>query len=623
MKSNLQYIGKNVIRFARKAWSGSPWHIFILAVVALLALIPAPAHGLVAEFFAMLFSGLNAFFGVFINLLAAIVQWLISPTTFEFVQNEAVVRAWRMVRDFVNLGFVLAIVVIAIGFILRLQTYGSSKTLSRLIIAAILVNFSLVIAGLFIDVSALITGTFLERFNLRNIATNLMSSTGFSHMWLPDPNRPFLIRAVGFLMRFHPYVDAIATANVVTKGILTSMFSIMMIATLGALIIMLLIRTARLWFLLVLAPVAWFSWIFPALEKNWHKWWDEFLRWTFFAPIVVFFLALSLSILGPSESPTTPPPTTSFWGRAIAVFQSVWREAIQSTESVNALAARFFLAITLIIFSMMMANQLSITFADTGLKWARGIAVWPGLTAWRAGAREGSRRFATGRMGQWVKDRTAGMPFGLGGISRKIGEMQKVGEKETEAARAELEVLRRNPDRLANIANGAGVTGKLLTEPYRLAALQLLGEENELGRISPSRRDALMQRAHQISPELARQMLQAAPVHLLDAYNAIPGIRQRDMQWALNRMTDEQLLRMRDTDLQQERIARALSVGALRHIDERGSDTQIQATKQAWTVFLARVNTPGYTPTADEQRSIDRYNKMKLNPAYSHMNILP
>ena len=46
-----------------------------------------------------------------------------------------------------NLGFVLAIIVIALATILRSETYGYKKSLWRLVVMAILVNFGLVITA--------------------------------------------------------------------------------------------------------------------------------------------------------------------------------------------------------------------------------------------------------------------------------------------------------------------------------------------------------------------------------------------------------------------------------------------------------------------------------------------
>ncbi|MBI3638162.1 hypothetical protein HY227_00255, partial [Candidatus Wolfebacteria bacterium] len=65
-----------------------------------------------------------------------------------FVKN-----GWEIVRNITNLGFVIAIIIIAFATIFRRESYAMKQTLGKLIVAALLVNFSLVIAGSIINLS--------------------------------------------------------------------------------------------------------------------------------------------------------------------------------------------------------------------------------------------------------------------------------------------------------------------------------------------------------------------------------------------------------------------------------------------------------------------------------------
>ena len=72
----------------------------------------------------------------------------------------------------------------------------------------------------------------------------------------------------------------------------------------GALVITLVIRNFWLWILLILAPLAWFLGIvpIPMLSKYSSQWWSNFLKWSFMAPIMGFFIFLSVGILGSNTS---------------------------------------------------------------------------------------------------------------------------------------------------------------------------------------------------------------------------------------------------------------------------------------------------------------------------------
>src|SRR4030042_5966834 len=75
---------------------------------------------------------------------------------------------WQIVLNFANLGFVLAIIVIAFSTIFRRESYAMKQTLWKLIVAALLVNFSLVIAGAFINVSDIFSDFFLKQSGIRS-----------------------------------------------------------------------------------------------------------------------------------------------------------------------------------------------------------------------------------------------------------------------------------------------------------------------------------------------------------------------------------------------------------------------------------------------------------------------
>jgi len=82
----------------------------------------------------------------------------------DFIDSAAVQTGWSVVRDICNMFFVLILLVIAFGTILRLQNYRMNRLLGKLIIMIVLVNFSKMIAGFFIDISQVVSMTFVNAF---------------------------------------------------------------------------------------------------------------------------------------------------------------------------------------------------------------------------------------------------------------------------------------------------------------------------------------------------------------------------------------------------------------------------------------------------------------------------
>ena len=78
--------------------------------------------------------------------------------------NDSLVRlGFDITLDIVNLLFVLVIIIMALSTILGFENYGLKKTLPTLIVAALLVNFSLVFAGLIIDFTGVFTKFFISQ----------------------------------------------------------------------------------------------------------------------------------------------------------------------------------------------------------------------------------------------------------------------------------------------------------------------------------------------------------------------------------------------------------------------------------------------------------------------------
>lgn len=223
------------------------------------------------------------------------------------VDAIAVQQGFRVTLSLANLGFVLAIIVIAIATIVRYESYGMKKVLWKLIVAALLVNFSLVIAGSIINFSDQLSGSFITAFPGQQTGGTMLDDAGAKVAGIHNfasglagafnPQRSWTFAALG---------KADSGAQAASAGgqglgklfvpfiqlIFTAVTSIFILFALLSLIVLLMIRYIYLGILLILMPLAWLLWIFPLTEKNWSKWWGKFIKWTFFAPITLFFLWL-------------------------------------------------------------------------------------------------------------------------------------------------------------------------------------------------------------------------------------------------------------------------------------------------------------------------------------------
>lgn len=202
-------------------------------------------------------------------------------------QNVIVTIGWGIVRDVANLGFVLVIIIIAFGTILRFESYGAKKLLPKLIAAAILINFSLTIGGFFIDFANVLTSLFTDKISITpwSLGWDLLAAFGPQRFWKGmgegGLGGAFASLTSGTIMLFlGPWFITI--------------FNLIMFFVMIVLAVMLLIRFLELSFLLIIAPITWLFLVIPVLAGQFSKWWNKFLQWVFFAPIAWFFIYLSL-----------------------------------------------------------------------------------------------------------------------------------------------------------------------------------------------------------------------------------------------------------------------------------------------------------------------------------------
>jgi len=99
--------------------------------------------------------------GSFIYQVQSINTSLLNWTNFR--KAPVVITGWNVIRDLTNMFFVFILLIIAFATILRAESYGMKQTLWKLIVAALLVNFSLVIAGVFLDFAGMLTDYFISK----------------------------------------------------------------------------------------------------------------------------------------------------------------------------------------------------------------------------------------------------------------------------------------------------------------------------------------------------------------------------------------------------------------------------------------------------------------------------
>lgn len=213
-----------------------------------------------------------------------LIQILVNVANFNNIINvETVKIGWVAVRDLCNMFFILILLVIAFATILRVESYSLKKTLPKLLIMAVLINFSKTIFGLIIDFSQVIMLTFTNAFanghgwfiNMFKVQ-DLLSTGGALKSQITSENP----------------LTAWSTSVAIIAGVIASIITLVVIAVMLAILVF---RVAMLWVYTILSPLVFLAFAFPPLQKYVGKIWEDFVKQVMIGPILAFFIWLALT----------------------------------------------------------------------------------------------------------------------------------------------------------------------------------------------------------------------------------------------------------------------------------------------------------------------------------------
>ncbi|MDB5238240.1 MAG: hypothetical protein JWM46_510 [Candidatus Kaiserbacteria bacterium] len=226
----------------------------------------------------------------------------------------AVNNAWTVFRDISNILIIGFFTFIAISTILGITEYGAKKLLSRVLIVAVLINFSLLFTKLVIDGSNFTAFQFYsasisnadKSAGVKSDKDILAGSGANSTTQLTAPGiaGTFIqyLGVTGFADSYNAVRAAQEANDDASTGLVIGVLSfVFLIAT--ALVFLygsfiLLARAILFIVLLVTSSLAFATYLIPKLSDNygWSKWWSALLKNAILAPILMMMLWVTLTV---------------------------------------------------------------------------------------------------------------------------------------------------------------------------------------------------------------------------------------------------------------------------------------------------------------------------------------
>lgn len=349
------------MRLPRLNHSLSRRQTITLLTVVVLGLIIAPSvyaqNALANSIFLILDNILMGMITLFASMTGIFVSLLVLVARYNVFLNAPIVQqGWPIVRDLMNMVFIIGLLMISAGTVLRLQNYRYNRLLGKLIIMAFLVNFSKFIAVFLLQFGQIVMLTFVNAF--RDVAFG-----NFSHMFGLDAVLNFARENTDTLAKSYSGLSIFVT---LLAGLIMMMIAFVVML---AITVILFVRIVALWLLIILSPLAYALRVLPQTEQYATQWWREFGKYVVVGPVLAFFLWIALALVGSGNCASTDI-NVQCTGNPISQADQKTKDAQTDAEKDTASLRKDFVSEALSL-DRMMTFVVGIIFLMMGLNYAQ------------------------------------------------------------------------------------------------------------------------------------------------------------------------------------------------------------------------------------------------------------
>lgn len=403
-----------------------------------------------------------------------------------FVESEGVNAAWRTFRDLANMVFIFVLLWIAINTILGTGGVDMRKMVARVVIVALLLNFSLFFTKLAVDASNILTIGFYNQIiqtdcrdqtgNVANVGDAFACKLGVASFYSPE-NLKTINAATGGGWN--------AVMKNVVMAVMGSIFFVITAFIFFAAAIMFIMRFITIIFLLILSPLAFVAMALPK-DKYSGDWVGKLIKNCLFAPA---FMAMAWAVLQISDA--VARDATGVTSLAAAVIGDANGQPLPGA---GAALLNYAILIALIMGCLVVANEFGAHGAEKALgtikgyigksqQWmqnrVRGAALLPVKgAAYVGGEAKDYAKYRAGMVAEKFQKSNTGFAKAVRavpGATQAIGTIGKNARGVIEAQKARSDFKGLSEDTLKNMA------AEPLRSPVEKAAiLAILAEKGNL-----------------------------------------------------------------------------------------------------------------------------------------------
>ena len=286
-----------------------------------------------------------------VSLAATLFLWTIDTGVFSgLLNNGAVYEVWVVVRDFLNIFFILVLLFAAFATIFQLDRYEYKKTLPMLVLMALLVNFSFPVSRVVIDLANVPMYFFAQNVFATtdiNIVQSVLGGSQIQKIILPNITSA-----------------SDAASNASFPQMLAGVICMFLFgASFLVLAVLMLVRIIALTILVMFSPIGFVGMITPALQSFAKGWWDKLFKWAFYGPIAVMFVLVAIIVMKVGSNVQSAHAMKNLTGD-------------QGLSTFISNMAFFTIPIVLFWIAITSTEKYSNDISGLGIKWGSNLGRW-------------------------------------------------------------------------------------------------------------------------------------------------------------------------------------------------------------------------------------------------------
>lgn len=250
---------------------------------------------------------------------------------------------WRVIRDIANMSFIFILLYEGVRMILGLEGTGIKKVVGNIVVAAILVNFSLFFTKVVIDASNIIT---LGFYNAIIGAGD--TSTGLAGILM----NVLRLNTVGLFNLKGALSTVLSGANGITVLIGNTIFLLVGTFVFLAISVMFVIRYLSFILLLIMSPIAFVSTAVPGLTWMKEKYVKTLTSQALFAPVFMLLTWVMLTLAGDSNFLSSSNQLDRSWWEVLTLKNNTNYDVISTVVD-------YVLIIGLLLYTLIFSKEVA------------------------------------------------------------------------------------------------------------------------------------------------------------------------------------------------------------------------------------------------------------------------